>query len=644
MDTARTYLFHTRPRHLETLTSYSARVLSLNAELPIHQAHLVRSLSASSEAEQDWADILAQKTERNLDRLIAPTNTRLEHDGVPCPTCAARIGSRFLCTLCSRGEPVEQHSHFEGNICLRHLRWVGPGTRPSDQAPVGPEFLTAERSFRRMRRTGRLTPSFFLALQSAFNPRTPTSSDHGAGAGYPAAMRLAATITRDEFTAHFFDPTRPYSEAFALLGDAVNAAAPGMNVHSVARHLWLYFRPTFLNVRESLIEQQPLTRSLHDFPLKPSVVAGFITPAEWEPFANYLDVSGDLELTSNNHLTVLVHGEADTVTRTGSLATICPAGHRLERSRRDLRKSSADGHHNCGICQHRIVLRGFNDMATTHPELAREFNLARNAPDTASDVFAGSGRRFWWTCPEGHEYPATASNRSAAHSKCPMCQGRLVTEGVNDFGTLFPDVRKMWHSNNPQHPEDHGANSTAFVKWDCPEGHIFRNTIGKMTAGATCNHCRRIASNERTVARARPDLMPEWNYAANYPFTPENVTIGSRRMIHWTCSNGHDYEQRPERRKKNYRCPICSSRKVQAGYNDAATTHPEVCSEWHPYMNTLREPFEVFPSTNTLYWWLCKSMEKHKYQQSIPHRVISGGCPMCPPKLRVVARQDTKND
>ena len=32
-------------------------------------------------------------------------------------------------------------------------------------------------------------------------------------------------------------------------------------------------------------------------------------------------------------------------------------------------------------------------------------------------------------------------------------------------------------------------------------------------------------------------------------------------------------------------CPVCSGRKVLASYNDLATTHPNVATEWHPTKN-----------------------------------------------------------
>ena len=40
-------------------------------------------------------------------------------------------------------------------------------------------------------------------------------------------------------------------------------------------------------------------------------------------------------------------------------------------------------------------------------------------------------------------------------------------------------------------------------------------------------------------------------------------------------------------------CPYCSGRKVLAGYNDLATTHPDIAAMWHPCMNKRLKPTGV---------------------------------------------------
>jgi hypothetical protein len=59
-------------------------------------------------------------------------------------------------------------------------------------------------------------------------------------------------------------------------------------------------------------------------------------------------------------------------------------------------------------------------MATTHPALVAEWHPTKNGDLTPADVFAGSGRKVWWLCEEGHEWEAIGSSRTWG-TGCPIC-------------------------------------------------------------------------------------------------------------------------------------------------------------------------------------------------------------------------------
>ena len=61
------------------------------------------------------------------------------------------------------------------------------------------------------------------------------------------------------------------------------------------------------------------------------------------------------------------------------------------------------------------IMKGFNDMATTHPDLAKE------ALDwDPSLVFASTDKKLKWKCPNGHIFSATGSTRLSGCG-CPEC-------------------------------------------------------------------------------------------------------------------------------------------------------------------------------------------------------------------------------
>ena len=81
-------------------------------------------------------------------------------------------------------------------------------------------------------------------------------------------------------------------------------------------------------------------------------------------------------------------------------------------------------------------------------------------------------------------------------------------------------------------------------------------------------------------------------------------------------------------------CPYCSGRKVLAGYNDLATTHPGIAAMWHPRMNKRLKPAGVQAISRKLVWW--RGECGHVYQMAVRDRVRArpGYCPYCSGRRR----------
>ena len=75
----------------------------------------------------------------------------------------------------------------------------------------------------------------------------------------------------------------------------------------------------------------------------------------------------------------------------------------------------------CPVCVNRALLRGYNDLQTTHPQLASE---ALFDPTT---VMAGSDKSMPWKCSKGHEWNAVIFNR-AKGSGCSACVNEPLTQ------------------------------------------------------------------------------------------------------------------------------------------------------------------------------------------------------------------------
>lgn len=85
----------------------------------------------------------------------------------------------------------------------------------------------------------------------------------------------------------------------------------------------------------------------------------------------------------------------------------------------------------CPYCSGRRILPGFNDLATTNPLLAFEWNIEKNRDLSPTSVTAGSGKKAWWVCSIcGHEWQAEISSRNKGRG-CPRC--------ATAYDTSFPE-------------------------------------------------------------------------------------------------------------------------------------------------------------------------------------------------------------
>ena len=75
----------------------------------------------------------------------------------------------------------------------------------------------------------------------------------------------------------------------------------------------------------------------------------------------------------------------------------------------------------CPYCSGKKVLKGFNDLQTVNPTLAKEWNYEKNNALTPTDVTTGSNKKVWWKCSEGHEWQALIYNRQRGNG-CPICR------------------------------------------------------------------------------------------------------------------------------------------------------------------------------------------------------------------------------
>ena len=89
-----------------------------------------------------------------------------------------------------------------------------------------------------------------------------------------------------------------------------------------------------------------------------------------------------------------------------------------------------------------------------------------------------------------------------------------------------------------------------------------------------------------------PELAKQWNEGRNAAnnMSFEDVSRGSNVKVWWRCEKGHEWQASPNARSKGEGCPYCSNKKVLVGYNDLATTDPEIAKQWNYEKNAGLSP------------------------------------------------------
>lgn len=282
----------------------------------------------------------------------------------------------------------------------------------------------------------------------------------------------------------------------------------------------------------------------------------------------------------------------------------------------------------CPVCSGRKVLVGYNDLVTTHPEIASEWHPTKNGTLSATDVTANSHKNVWWLGACGHEWETRVSERTRGRG-CPVCKSKKVVPGINDLATKYPEIAAQWHPTLNKRPASSvlpQSNKSAW--WLCEQGHEYEASPShRVTRDSACPICsnKKVLVGYNDLATTYPEIAAQWHPTKN-TLSPKEVTIGADKMAWWLCDKGHEWEALVYSRRHNG-CPYCSGNKVWVGFNDLTSVNPALAAEWHPTKNEDLTSCDVTAGSNLKVWWLGAC--GHDWPATISSRNSGCGCPVC---------------
>lgn len=275
-----------------------------------------------------------------------------------------------------------------------------------------------------------------------------------------------------------------------------------------------------------------------------------------------------------------------------------------------------------------------NSLETLYPDIARQWNYEKNKDLKPSMISAKSNTKVWWKCENGHEWPAIVSSRVRGNG-CPYCAGKIPVVGVNDLKTLNESLCKQWdyEKNKDLRPEMFTIGSDRKVWWKCDKNHSWEASIVARVKGSGCPYCSGLFAikGENDLETLYPEIAKQWDYNKNGKLKPSDIVPGSEKQVWWICDKGHSYPAVPRTRTLlGTGCPVCQNKRIQKGYNDLETLHPELAKEWNYEKNNGLLPSEVGGNggSHKKVWWICD--KGHEWPATLASRIgLHTGCPTC---------------
>lgn len=199
----------------------------------------------------------------------------------------------------------------------------------------------------------------------------------------------------------------------------------------------------------------------------------------------------------------------------------CPVDHRFEQSiAKQVRFNT------CPICSHRRVEIGFNDVATTHPEIAK---MILN-PDSKT-LMANSKTKVIFACDLGHQWEARLQEVTQGN-RCPVCAGKKVLVGFNDLATVNPSLASEAYGWDPK-----ASTSASGIKrkWKCHRGHIWEATVSNRSDSkqSGCPSCSKSGFDPNKDGFLYFIKHPDWEMLqigiTNFP----DNRLSNHRQLGW---------------------------------------------------------------------------------------------------------------
>ncbi len=318
----------------------------------------------------------------------------------------------------------------------------------------------------------------------------------------------------------------------------------------------------------------------------------------------------------------------------------CEKGHQWETTIAHRSYSDAE----CPYCAGKKAIQGETDLATTHPDLLKEWDYELNSQVGIfpEQLKAGSHKKVHWKCAKGHQWTATVLNRTYSMSKCPHCDSSSTSFPEQfiywSFKQILPDTQNrviLFQSDE----YTRGFEYDIYV----PDINLLIEYSGNIWHDE--KEERDNLKRELAITNGYNMIVVEENPSLTEWFSTDEITItkGNHETLiqvvnyilyQFSIVKEIDFTT-VERQAREY-----SKGKVEYE-KSLAYLYPDIAKEWDYEANNGLTPLDVTIGSNYKAFWICSKDKSHKWRASISHRCISNsGCPYCTRQKTIQGKTD----
>ena len=302
----------------------------------------------------------------------------------------------------------------------------------------------------------------------------------------------------------------------------------------------------------------------------------------------------------------------------------CKQGHEWEAK---ISNRSVLGR-NCPYCCNQKILKGYNDLASNCPDLAKEWDYNKNGNLTPLDIGCNSIKKVWWKCKFGHSWKTSVVYRYKGGTGCPKCSSVFGSS----FGeqTIYYYLIKYLHNEIILNRYKFKDNIGSF------EVDIFLpiKAIAIEYDGEYWHKNKKVQDNEKTDRLFKLGIklirVKESNYnrfennviSYNYNASPLNINFALQSLFSLL-----GFSENLMFDVSNDRISILELFHQTVLSKSLSVLYPDIAIEWHPTKNGFLKPEHFLPYSTHKVWWKCK--QGHEWEAKISSRVSGNNCPYC---------------